>query len=36
MHELKAKDIFKLIEIHELAMKFINDSGESQFLPRDV
>lgn len=36
MHELKAKDIFKLVELHELAMKFMHDSAESQFLPRDV
>lgn len=25
---LKAKDIFKLIEVHEMAMSFLNEQGQ--------
>lgn len=35
--EFKAKDIFKLVEVHEQAIAFVRDQGGDSFdLPRDV
>ena len=37
MNDLKAKDIFQMLEVHELCVKVLNDTGDiQQFLFKDL
>lgn len=33
---LKAKDIFGLIDVHEKALRFLREAGQGNELPRDL